>query len=238
VSNKDVKIYVVQPGDTINTLAVKFGVSTNSIRWSNGLSFFASLTVGKSLVIPPVDGVVYTVKSGDTPQSLAQAYAASEALIVADNDAELHGLAPGERIIIPGGTMPQPSYAPSYGGSYANTAGNYEMYATWNCTWWVAYRWAQTGRPIMPLLGNASQWYYAAQRLGMATGRTPRQYAAAVTSTYGYGHVVFIEGVNADGSVNISEMNVNGENTWYPVRYDPTYSTVSAATAAGYLYIY
>ena len=90
----------------------------------------------------------------------------------------------------------------------------------------------------MPLLGNASQWYYNAQRLGMATGRTPKQYAAAVTSTYGFGHVVFVESVNADGSVNISEMNVNGENTWYPVRYDPTYSTVSAAQAAQYLYVY
>jgi len=237
VSNKDIKTYVTQSGDTVDSVASKFGVSANSIRWSNSLSYYADLSVGKALLIPPVDGIVYTVKKGDTAQSLAQAYATSQDLIVADNDAELKGLVPGEQIIIPGGTMPEPSYA-SYSGYFAGAAGTYNMYAKWNCTWWVAYRWAQTGRPTMPLLGNASQWYYNAQRLGMSTGRTPRTHAAAVTSTYGYGHVVFVEGVNPDGSINISEMNVNGENTWYPVRYDPTYSTVSAAQAAQYLYIY
>lgn len=243
VSNKDIKTYVVQPGDTLSSLASKFSISTSSIRWSNSLSYYANPRIGQTLLIPPIDGIVYTVKAGDTAQSLAQAYAASQDLIVADNDAELGGLTPGERIIIPGGTMPGPAYTPSYGYG-AGAVGSYNMYAQWNCTWWVAYRWAQTGRPNMPLLGNASQWWWNAKADGLSVSagpgaaNVPRPYAAAVTSTYGYGHVVFVEGVNADGSINISEMNVNGENTWYPVRYDPTYSTVSASVAAHYLYIY
>lgn len=237
-SNKDIQTYVVQPGDTYDSLAAKFGVSSNSIRWSNGLSYYSPLVAGKTLLIPPVEGIVYTVKSGDTPQSLAQTYAASQDLIIADNDAELHGLTVGERIIIPGGTLPTPTYG-GYGYyNFTNTAGTYNMYQMWNCTWWVAYRWAQTGRPIMPLLGNASQWYYNAQRLGMATGTTPRQYAAAVTSFYGYGHVVFVESVNADGSINTSEMNESGLNTYYPRDPTVTRRTVSAAEAANYRYVY
>lgn len=237
-SNQNIQSYVVQTGDTISDLAVKFGVSSNSIRWSNGMAFYDTLTVGKTLLIPPVEGIVYTVKSGDTPQSLAQTYAASADLIIADNDADLKGLTVGERIIIPGGTMPTPTYGGYAFYSFANTAGTYNMYQTWNCTWWVAYRWAQTGRPIMPLLGNASSWYINAQRLGMATGTTPKQYAAAVTSFYGFGHVVFVESVNADGSINTSEMNISGLNTYYPRDPTVTRRTVSAQVAAGYRYIY
>lgn len=233
-SNKDITVYTVQPGDTVSSLAIKFGVSSSSIKWSNGLSG-DSLPVGKTLYIPPVDGIVYTVKSSDTPESLAQTYAANKDLIIAYNDAELKGLSVGERIILPGATMPTPTYG-GYAGFYsyfANIAGNYNMYDRNNCTWWVAYRWAQVGHPIMPLLGNASQWYYNAQRAGLGVGHTPQQYAAAVTSFAGYGHVVFIEGINSDGSVNISEMNVDGRATSQVWR-----TTESAATAATWSYIY
>lgn len=237
-SNKDIKAYVVQPGDTVGSLAVKFGVSSNSIKWSNNLSS-DSLPAGKTLYIPPVDGIVYTVKAGDTPQSLAQTYASNESLIIAYNDAELKGLSTGEQVILPGATMPTPSYG-GYGylGSFAHVAGNYNMYQQWNCTWWVAYRWAQVGYPIMPLLYNAYQWYGAAQQAGLSVGRQPKTHAAAVTSFAGFGHVVFVEGVNSDGSVNISEMNVSGANTWRPIDPTVTRRTASPAEAANWYYIY
>lgn len=237
-SNKDIKAYVVQSGDTVGSLAARFGVSSSSIKWSNNLSG-DNLLAGKVLQIPPVDGIVYTVKAGDTPQSLAQAYASNENLIVTYNDAELKGLSVGEQIILPGATMPTPTYG-GYGflGSFVRVAGNYNMYQQWNCTWWVAYRWAQVGHPIMPLLYNAYQWYGAAQQAGLPVGHQPKAYAAAVTSFVGFGHVVFVEGVNGDGSVNISEMNVSGANTWRPVDPTITHRTVSAAEAAGWYYIY
>jgi surface antigen len=240
-SNKDIKKYVVQAGDTVTSVAAKFGVNSNSVRWSNSLSGDA-LTAGKTLSIPPVDSIVYTVKSGDTIDSLAQTYNANRSLIVAYNDAELKGLQVGEQILIPG-TLPTPTVSSfggyNYGGSFANVAGNYNMYAYHNCTWWVAYRWAQVGHPIMPLLGNASQWYANGQSAGLEVGRTPRQYAAAVTgglygvNTWGWGHVAFVEGVNGDGSVNISEMNVDG---WASSRVWRT--TVPASVAAGWYYVY
>lgn len=239
-SNQDIKTYLVQAGDTVATLAAKFNVTSDSIRWSNNI-YGNTLTTGASLLIPPVNGIVYSVKVGDTPVSLAQAYASSENLIIAYNDAELSGIHIGERIIIPGGTMPTATY---YGFGYASGAlGSYDLYQKWNCTWWVAFRWSQTGRPTMPLLGNAAQWYSTAKADGLAASEgtynnTPKVHAAAETSTRGYGHVVFVEGINADGSVNISEMNISGLNTWYPRDPTITYSTVPAATAAGFLYIY
>lgn len=238
-SNRDIVSYQALPGDTVSSLAAKYKLSASSIKWSNGLSGDA-LPAGKALFIPPVEGIVYTVKAGDTPDSLAQTYSVNRDIIVASNDAELKGIFPGERILIPGATMPTPSYG-GFGlfGSFANVAGNYSLYARNNCTWWVAYRWAQTGHPIMPLLGNASQWYSNAQRAGLAVGREPRQGAAASNgglygvNTRGWGHVVYIEGVNSDGSVNISEMNVDG---WASSRV--WRSTVPAATASSWYYIY
>ena len=65
----------------------------------------------------------------------------------------------------------------------------------------------------------------------MATGNTPKLYAAAVTSTRGEGHVVFVEAVNDDGSILISEMNHLG----WAVK---STQTIDAGTAAGYIYIY
>jgi surface antigen len=240
-SNKDIHDYTVQQGDTLAGIATRFNINSDSIKWSNNLAT-NTVVPGTNLLIPPVDGIVYTVKPGDTSQSLAQTYNASQDLIVAYNDAEISGLQVGERIIIPGGKKPAPTYFGfGYGAGYgvANVAGNYTLYDRNNCTWWVALRWAQTGRPIMPLLGNASQWYYTAKNDGLAVSsgvygqNVPKAHAAAVTSTRGFGHVVFVESVNDDGSINISEMNLDG---WQSSRV--WYSTVPAATAANYLYVY
>jgi len=235
-SRDDIKNYTAVVGDTVSGIAVKFGVSSDSIRWSNNMTGEA-VNAGTKLVIPPVTGIVYTVKAGDTPETLAQTYGADRDLIVASNDAEIKGLYLGEQIIIPGGKKAVATYSglsgSNYSYSYGNVAGNYSLYDRNNCTWWVALRWAQTGRPIMPLLGNASQWYYVAKNLGMAVGTTPQVHAAAVTSTRGFGHVVFVENVNDDGSIDISEMNVDGRASSQVWR-----STVPASTAAGYLYVY
>ena len=105
VSNKDIKTYIVKPGDSISSIAQKFNVSTNSILWSNNITG-NNVTPGVKLLIPPVSGIVYTVKKGDTPSSIAQKYQSSQSLLVAYNDAELKGIYPGERIIIPNGTIP------------------------------------------------------------------------------------------------------------------------------------
>ncbi len=89
------------------------------------------------------------------------------------------------------------------------------------CTFWV-----QSRRGDIPgSFGNATDWMYNAQAQGWATGSTPR--AGAVGWTYG--HVVYIESVNGDGSVNYSDMNGN----WTP--YEIGYGT---APASKYQYIY
>src|SRR3989338_5044736 len=57
--------YTVEKGDTISTIARKFGVSENTLRWANNLTG-DSLNIGDSLQIIPVTGMVHKVASGDT----------------------------------------------------------------------------------------------------------------------------------------------------------------------------
>lgn len=234
-SIKDIKTYIVQPGETITSIAEKFGITSNTIRWSNGLSGNA-VDAGKELVIPPVNGLVYTVKSGDTADSLAIRYNSNKQAIIEFNDTEVTGLVVGQRIMIPDGVQPVTrtamvgasgfawgGYAPIYGGN---------GYDYGYCTWWAAVRRAQSGRPVPSNLGNASTWKILGQRAGLGVGNTPAAGAVIWTPPRDYyGHVGYVESMNADGSVNVSEMNVVG---WGRV----SYKTLTAEQAAAYSYIY
>jgi len=236
-SNKDIQTYVVKTGDTVGSLAAKFSVTSDSIRWSNGLTG-DTLNAGTKLLIPPVgySGIVYTVKAGDTLDSLAQKYQADKNALTQANDAEITGIHAGETIIIPNGQQPvQQTYRTSYqptGFAWGTSAiYGYNGYDYGYCTWWVANRRAAVGKPLPSNLGNASSWPYIGRYAGIAEGHVPQQYAAAVTSTAGEGHVVFVESVNADGSIVISEMNHLG----WAVRDT---MTIDASTASHYIYLY
>jgi peptidoglycan DL-endopeptidase CwlO len=210
-SNKDIKTYITVPGDTITSIAARFGITSDSIRWSNNLTGDI-VKSGLSLVIPPVTGIVYTVQPGDTPTTLAAKFKADQGKITAFNDAELTGLKVGERILIPDGTkaMPVVSYASRFGGTA--TYGGYNGYDYGYCTYWVAKLRAQAGNPVPTNLGNAATWATRAAAMGLPTGTTPRVGAAVVTKTAGAGHVAYVTAVNADGSITVSEMNHSGWN--------------------------
>ncbi len=83
-------------------------MTSNSIKWSNNLTA-DTVSPGTALVIPPVNGIVYTVKAGDTAASLAVKYSANADQITAMNDAEISGLPAGEQIIIPNGQVAAPA---------------------------------------------------------------------------------------------------------------------------------
>ena len=65
--------YKVREGDTLTGIANRFGVSMMTVWWANKITSKESLKVGQDLVIPPVNGLVVTVKTGDTLESLAAA---------------------------------------------------------------------------------------------------------------------------------------------------------------------
>ncbi len=238
-TNKDIVKYVVKPGDTVQSIARKFGVTSDTVRWENQL-IGNLVSVGKELTILPVSGIRYKVKDGDTIQSIAKRFQANEQQIIAFNDAEVGGISAGEYLIIPGGKQPlrRPSYFSSgYGfafGSQPLYGGNGYSYGY--CTWWVAERRAQIGKPIPRNLGNAVSWVVTAKSFGMEVSSKPR--AGAVlwhkNSRYiagGLGHVGFVESINPDGSITISDMN-------YPVWNVVSNRRISPNEFDQYLFIY
>ncbi len=100
----DIENYTVQSGDTIASIAAKFKISANTIRWANKLGSKKSITVGQELLILPVTGVKHTVVRGDTINSLAKKYRADAGEI-----ADFNGIETGDTlkvsdiIIIPDG---------------------------------------------------------------------------------------------------------------------------------------
>lgn len=55
--------------------------------------------------------------------------------------------------------------------------------------------------------GDARSWGSSAQRLGYVVNSTPAPHTIGYTTSGVYGHVVWIESVNANGTVNLTEYN-------------------------------
>src|SRR5438034_10338840 len=67
----DIVHYDAVDGDMLRALAAKFGLSVNTLLWSNP-KLVDRLTAGQEVLIPPVDGVLVKVTAADTVASLAQ----------------------------------------------------------------------------------------------------------------------------------------------------------------------
>lgn len=68
---------------------------------------------------------------------------------------------------------------------------------------------AKQMRPDLPNnLGNANTWYSRAAAQGFSVGYEPR--VGAIGEAIGYMHVVYVQSVNGDGTVTVSEQNYEG----------------------------
>ena len=245
--SREVSHYTAQPGDSVQSVAQKFNLSANTIKWANNLSSDA-IEAGRIMNIPPVDGVVYTSKAGDTVESLASKYQSNANAIITFNDLEIAGLTPGRQLVIPGGALPEterPGYvAPSRASSYGSYSGGYSTvnaqiasasagnrYAFGNCTWYAYERRAQLGRPVGSFWGNAATWAMYARAAGYLVNRTPAV-GAVMQNGGGYGHVAVVESVNSDGSITISEMNYAGNFNRVTSR------TIDAGSVGAFNYIH
>lgn len=108
--------YTVQGGDTLSTIAQKFGISVDTIKWANDLTS-DDVNVGDELKILPVTGIAYKVQSGDTVYTIAKKFDTDAQKIVdfPFNDfanPETFSLVEGEQLIVPDGVQPaaQPTY--------------------------------------------------------------------------------------------------------------------------------
>ena len=102
---------------------------------------------------------------------------------------------------------------------------------------WKAYE----AYGVIAAWGNAYSWDEGARNAGYTVNRTPAAGTIGQMNDGPYGHVFWVESVNSDGSINITEYN----NYWSTGQLTGSYHVgdfgarvISAAEAGNYNYIH
>lgn len=191
--------YVVKRGDSLSKIAQKYNTTWRRLYDKNrSITDPNVIVVGQAVVIPHPNEKLAPRKLPATQQPAARTQPSTSR----------------SRPTASSTTMTYRSARVPRGSSAGNS------YYAGYCTWY-----AKSRRPDMPNnLGNADTWVVRAAAQGLATGSRPR---AGAIGQQGM-HVVYVERVNRNGTVTISEMNYRG------------FGVVSSRTvpASTFMYIY
>ena len=203
-------VYEVKEGDNLSKIGSAHGVEWQRLFAKNlQIEHPDMIKVGEKLTIPAANEVL----SREIPAAVA---------LPAITPGVLPFVAPEPARRAPVASAPAPAAAPAP-ARMSFSGGNSYDYGY--CTWYVKNR---RGSSIPDNLGNANTWYSRAAGQGMAVGSVPAAGAVGTTTRGQYGHVVYVESVNPDGSINISEMNRNGFGV----------TSSRTASASEFVYIY
>jgi surface antigen len=206
------QVYIVRGGESLGSIAGRFGISTRTLLTANNISDADLITPGQHLRIPQKEGVMHIVSRGENLISIVRYYHGDLAQTVrinnlkSDQDRTIYA---GQKIFVVNGKKPAPTHfasatgysSSSSGSSYSRPYyGSSSRFPYGYCTWYVA------SRRSVPWHGNANQWLWNARAYGYSTGRTPQVGAIMVTNESWWGHVAYVEAVHGN-SVTISEMN-------------------------------
>ena len=106
-------LYSVLEGDTASAIAVQFGVGLQYLLWANpDLRDGELLAVGQMLVVPSTNGILATIRFGETLSELAARFDITVEAIVAwpgNGITSADDVIEGEMVMLPGAVMPQPA---------------------------------------------------------------------------------------------------------------------------------
>ncbi|MGB4572376.1 MAG: peptidoglycan DD-metalloendopeptidase family protein [Rectinemataceae bacterium] len=109
------KSYTVRSGDSIASVAKRFGIRQDTVISLNNLKTAASFKVGLNLRIPNMDGVSHTVRRGDTLGGVARSYGIDVTKIADANDLGSDVLVAGKSLFIPGAKLSASTLTSFYG---------------------------------------------------------------------------------------------------------------------------
>jgi LysM repeat protein len=106
--------YVVQPGDSLESIAARNGLRPDTLASVNELENPDLLQPGRELVVPLTDGIVHIVEAGETLRLIADRYHVDVASLIAANDLPVPDHIPaGLRLFVPGARPPAVSQRPN-----------------------------------------------------------------------------------------------------------------------------
>jgi len=158
-----------------------------------------------------------TQGSEDAYRSLSSQSQTRKAQLMREQQAEIDRATAGNKAV---------AGDPNKGGYPANLANsNYNnpvvdpwgMYSR-QCVSYTAWKVYQKNgyMPYWGGVGNANQWPGNADRANIPRGSTPRAGSVGVLMAGQYGHVVWVDSVNSNGTINVSQYNSfnNGGSGW------------------------
>lgn len=149
----DAYVYIVRPGDTMLTIAARYGVSVSQLAQANGIWWSSWVYVGQRLIIPspqPAADLVYVVGRGDTLSRIARQFGTTVEAIMRANDLTSTRIYPSQRLAIPGS---QPDTVTRYTVRWGDTLSK------------IARRFGTTVQAIMASNNLRSTTIYVGQRL-------------------------------------------------------------------------
>ena len=174
------QVHVVQRGETLYSIAVRYGTSVQAIVNANGLRNASLIYAGQRLTIPTGSGTsgssssagtassggTYTVRPGDTLWAIATRHGTSIAALRQANGLASNVIYVGQRLVLPGG-----SSASSSGSASSSSGGQVYTVRRGDTLASIAYRYGTTVSAIVQAnaLTNPSL-IYAGQRLRISGG--------------------------------------------------------------------
>jgi LysM repeat protein len=113
--------HIVTEGEVLWQIAEQYGLRPETLLWANDIQDPDLLLVGQDLLIPPADGVFYTLRSGDRLADVASRYGVDfEAVVSANQLEDADQIQAGVDVFLPGGRP----LAPAAGDTSASAAGD------------------------------------------------------------------------------------------------------------------
>jgi murein DD-endopeptidase MepM/ murein hydrolase activator NlpD len=101
----EVSSYTVQPGDTLGEIAAAYDLDMDTLISFNRIEDVRRLQVGEVFQIPNRDGLLYTVRRGDSLSSIAQGQGTTVNEILDANDLRSQTITEGQVLFVPGARL-------------------------------------------------------------------------------------------------------------------------------------
>ncbi len=170
--------YVVRWGDTLYSVAARYGVSVNALMQANGLRNPNFIYVGQRLIIAgttvsvPTGAATYGVQAGDTLYSIATRYGTTVAALMQANRLYSYWIYVGQTLRVPG--APAPVVVPPPAVVPVPTQGLYYVVRPGDYLALIAARYGSTVYAIAIANGLSNpSFIWTGQRLFIPGGRAP-----------------------------------------------------------------
>lgn len=223
-------VHVVEAGESVSLIAQNYNISVSKLMQLNGLTSYlifpgqelkvsgngrttSTTSTSTSTNTSASTGSTYTVQPGDYLYKVAQMYDVTIEDIKNWNNLSSNVLYVNQKLIVKGSAVQQkpatstPVVAPAAPTSYSPVFNHSNLYDYGQCTWYVFNKRAAMGKGISTYWWHAFNWANGARKDGYTVNRIPEVGAIAQTTQGAYGHVAFVERVNADGTILVSETN-------------------------------